>query len=72
MMQQQTSYPAVQYPTLVPNRPDFQYGSAPDGQGQWWITVGCRRCGDYAQKPCAQPARTGYWVVVYIQTHVCR
>lgn len=71
-MMQQSQQHQVPWPTLVPQRPDFQYGSGPDHTGQWWIDIGCRRCGDTARKPCAMPARTGYWVIVYIQQHVCR
>jgi len=64
--------PLVPWPTAVPQRPQFLYGSAPDRSGQWWITIGCRRCGDVARKPCENPSKTGYWVVVYITQHACQ
>jgi hypothetical protein len=61
----------VPWPTQVPNQPNFVFGSWRDARGQWWIQIGCTRCQDIARKPCANPARTGYWVVVYIQQHQC-
>lgn len=63
---------AVPWPTPVPQRPGFVYSSAPDAHGQWWIHVGCQRCGDVATRPCQNPQRTGYWVVTYVGTHECR
>ena len=55
--------------TPVPNLPHVFYATRTAPGGQYFIGFHCAVCADTSQKPCSNPGRTNYWVLVYASQH---
>lgn len=53
----------------VPNHPSAEYRTVTDASGMLWIELRCA-CGDNFRRPCTNPERVNYWVVLYGREHL--